>query len=422
MTDPRDVRVVIVEDEALVGEMVRGMLETAGYQVLARCANGPQALEAVPALQPDVLVIDIGLPGMDGLELTRRLMAAGPRPVVVLTAYETPGLVAQASAAGVGAYLTKPPSARTLDHAIQITLARFTDLQTLQRLNTELRAENVERQRAEAEVRQLNADLEQRVQARTFELRQANEALTRALRVKDEFLSTISHELRSPLAGVLNLAQALQMGVYGPLNDRQRRPVALLQASGERLLGLVSDVLDYTALEAGAPLHLAVTAVADLCQTSLDAVRAHAHAKQISLAYRPDPAVTTAWADPQRLQQMLIKLLENAIKFTPEGGAAGLEVTVQKDASAQPAVCFSVWDTGIGISPADQAQLFQPFVQLDSRLARNYEGAGLGLALVRRLAELHGGRVTLESQGIPGLGSRFTVLLPQPANRLTPTA
>jgi signal transduction histidine kinase len=128
---------------------------------------------------------------------------------------------------------------------------------------------------------------------------------------------------------------------------------------------------------------------------------------------RPDrshiaDAVTTVPADPQRLKQMLVKLLQNAIKFTPEGGAAGLEITA--DVGRQE-VRFTVWDTGIGISPTDQARLFQPFVQLDTGLARTYEGAGLGLALVRRLAELHGGSVTVESEGIPGQG---IVSLPGP--------
>jgi len=417
MTNPRDVVVLIVEDEALVGEMVRGLLEASGYQVAGRCTDGAQALEVTQATRPDVLILDLNLPKLNGLDVARRLLDVCPTPVVILTAYETRELVAQASAAGVGAYLTKPPSASALDRAIQIALARFADLQALRRLNAALQAENAERRRAEAEVCSLIADLEERVEARTAELSRANAALAQALRVKDQFLATMSHELRTPLAAVLGLAEMLQKGLYGPLAETQQKPLALLLANSQRLLALVADVLDFSALEAGAPLRLVDTRVAEVCHASLEAVRGAAAAKLIDLSCHIADAVTTVPADAQRLEQMLVKLLQNAIKFTPESGAAGLEVAGDAD---RQEVHFTVWDTGIGIAPADQARLFQPFVQLDASLARAYEGAGLGLALVRRLAELHGGRVTVESDGLPAQGTRFTVILPWPSAVVQP--
>jgi len=144
-----------------------------------------------------------------------------------------------------------------------------------------------------------------------------------------------------------------------------------------------------------------------VCQDSLRYMEQAAQKKHLTLTSQLDEQVESLQADPRRLKQILVNLLANAIKFTPEGGAAGLEVV--GDAERGEAR-FTVWDTGIGIAPENIAQLFQPFVQLDTGLARRYEGAGLGLALVARLVELHGGRVWVESE--LGKGSRFSVAIP----------
>jgi CheY-like chemotaxis protein len=134
-----------------------------------------------------------------------------------------------------------------------------------------------------------------------------------------------------------------------------------------------------------------------------------AQKKQIQVFFEMDNTVHTLQADGRRLKQILVNLLTNAVKFTPQGGQVGLSVVGLAETDE---LRMTVWDTGIGISAQGMSQLFQPFVQLDSSLSRQYEGTGLGLALVRRLAELHGGTVTVESEGIPGKGSRFTVSLP----------
>lgn len=140
MTQARDVRVLIVEDEALVSEFIRHALESAGYRVAGCAADGAEALEMAQASRPDVVIMEIDLPGMDGLEVARQIQAAAPLPVVVLTAHETPELVERAGAAGVAAYLTKPPDARELDRAISISLARFAELQALRREKAALEA------------------------------------------------------------------------------------------------------------------------------------------------------------------------------------------------------------------------------------------------------------------------------------------
>jgi len=143
----KDTHVLIVEDDPMVGEMIQGLLEDIGYTVAGKAIDGLQAIEMTQSLQPDVVLMDIKMPDMDGLEATRLIFERCPTPVVVLTAYETMELVEEASAVGVGAYLVKPPNAREMERAITIAIARFDDLMELRRLNAELQAGNEARER-----------------------------------------------------------------------------------------------------------------------------------------------------------------------------------------------------------------------------------------------------------------------------------
>ncbi len=241
------------------------------------------------------------------------------------------------------------------------------------------------------------------------EVRAANDKLARASRLKDEFLAAMSHELRTPLNAVLGFSEVLIDGVHGPVNEKQMRAIRNIQDSGRHLLSLINDILDLSKIEAGKERLMVDTVYLDvLCDASLQFVRPLAAKKNLRLSLALDPAIATVRGDERRLRQILANLLTNAVKFTPDGGQVGLEV---KPCPESEGVCFTVWDTGIGISPEDQAKLFQPFVQLDSKLSRQYSGTGLGLSLVLRLAEMHGGRVRLEST--PGQGSRFTVSIPR---------
>lgn len=265
-----------------------------------------------------------------------------------------------------------------------------------------------ERRAQEVALRELNATLDQRVRERTQQLEAANSALERSARAKDEFLATMSHELRTPLVGVLNMAEALQTGVYGMPSEEMRRSLHTIEHSGRLLLKLVNEILDYSRIELGR-LELAEDffAVHDVVRGALQAVEERAAAQQIQIELALPPASAGMVADYRRVQQMLTNLLDNAVKFTLPGGKAGLEVTAD---AAQQTVQFAVWDTGIGIPAAEQERIFEPFVQLDSQFDRRYGGAGLGLALVQRLAALHGGSVSVTSQ--PGAGSRFLLTLP----------
>jgi signal transduction histidine kinase len=289
----------------------------------------------------------------------------------------------------------------------RVTLLRIQDEARTEQLQTALVAEQAteaELRKSEERYRLLNAELTRHVQ----ELDKANAELGRAARLKDEFLATVSHELRTPLNAILGLNESLRDDVYGPLNDRQQEALGRMAQSGQHLLSLINDILDVAKIEAGKDtLDLLPTPVPALCQASLDLIRPVAEKKQLTLTVQLDPAVTVVLADERRLKQVLVNLLTNAVKFTPAQGTIGLEVTGDPD---NHCLQFTVWDTGIGIAPANFERLFKPFVQLDSRLARSYTGTGLGLVLVHRLVELHGGSVAVESQ--LNAGSRFTITLP----------
>jgi PAS domain S-box-containing protein len=300
----------------------------------------------------------------------------------------------------------------------------------VQRANAMLRvfaaraSTEIERQEAITDLYQLNQQLESRVEQRTQELQftnqqlsAANTELARATRLKDEFLANMSHELRTPLNAVLGMSEGLMTGVFGDLNERQMRSLSLIETSGRHLLELINDILDVAKIGAGKlDLDLSSVAIEYLCKSSLNFIEQIANQKNIQLKLSINPSIKMITVDERRMRQSLINLLSNAVKFTPKGGKVCLEVklheteTTELNAECAYVMIFSIIDTGIGISPEDISNLFQTFVQIDSSLNRQYAGAGLGLTLVKQLAELHGGCVSVTSQ--VGEGSCFSIVLP----------
>ena len=265
-----------------------------------------------------------------------------------------------------------------------------------------------ERKRMQAALADERNQLVQRVEERTAEIVKANLNLARALRVKDEFLANMSHELRTPLNAILGLSESLIEQIAGPLNEKQNKYITTISESGHHLLSLINDILDLAKIEAGQiALEFNRVDVNSVCQASLRMVKQLAQKKSQEIVLQIDQNIGLIWADERRLKQMIVNLLSNAVKFTPEHGTLGLDIDLYRDLNR---VEISVWDKGIGISKDDLARLFQPFVQLDSGLARETTGTGLGLVLVSQMARLHGGSVSVASE--PGQGSRFTIVLP----------
>jgi signal transduction histidine kinase/ActR/RegA family two-component response regulator len=257
------------------------------------------------------------------------------------------------------------------------------------------------RKQAEETIRNYAGELEKRVEERTLELVYANQA-------KDDFLASMSHELRTPLSGILGFCELIGDGLYGPINEKQSHGIDVIKSNGEHLLNLINDILDVSKIEAGKfELQPEITAVNDICRSSLNFIVQQATKKSIRVDTPILPDNLNILADPRRLKQILVNLLSNAVKFTPENGS--VKLLVKADAGAGQ-MRFSVTDTGIGITPEDLQKLFRPFVQVDSRLSRQYEGTGLGLALVKKLVELHGGSIEVKSE--PGKGSSFSFVLP----------
>jgi len=265
-----------------------------------------------------------------------------------------------------------------------------------------------QRREADAQVRRLNEDLERRVEERTAELAASNQKLADALRAREEFLAAMSHELRTPLATMLNVSESLRAGVHGDLAVRQSERLALLEKNGRHLQSLIDDVLDLSKSIAGSfTLCLEVVDAAELARQCLSSIREMAQSRGISVVAEIPKQAVVAQIDPLRVRQILLNLLSNASKFSPPGSTMGLRLDPQAD---KKRLLFEVWDHGPGISASAQAKLFQPFVQLDTRLSREHGGAGLGLALSRRLAEAHQGTIEIESEA--GQGAKFRVELP----------
>jgi len=237
-------------------------------------------------------------------------------------------------------------------------------------------------------------------------LREAKESAEKASNIKTQFLANMSHELRTPLNAVIGFSETLEMGLHGTLNDKQREYVRDIRSAGQHLLGIVADLLDMSVIDSGAQV-LSESEInpRDIIEAAVSLVKKRAAEAGIVLDTILPETLPKLRADAGKLRQIMVNLAGNAIKYTPKCGKVVVRAGLEGDGFA-----FAVTDTGIGISKADIETALSPFGRLRSAYSGADGGVGLGLPLARRLAELHGGSLTIRSE--PGKGTTVTLLLP----------
>jgi len=276
--------------------------------------------------------------------------------------------------------------------------------QSFRAMVEKIHSEKMGREQALLQLEAYRDHLEEIVLERTRELATAKEAAESADRLKSAFLATMSHELRTPLNSIIGFSGVLEQELAGPLNDEQKKQLAMVSESAEHLLALINDVLDISKIEAGQlKVEAGAVEIGPLLEKAVRTVKPLAEAKNLTLDLEIDPEAGPVIADSQRVEQVLLNLLSNAIKFTDKG-------SVRVRCTAEGAmVRISVTDTGIGIQKDYLERLFKPFTQIETGLSRKYEGTGLGLSISKRLVTLMGGEIMVESE--PGRGSTFSFTL-----------
>ena len=397
------VRVMVVEDERIIALNLQQRLVKLGYEVPMIATTGDQALKHVDSDHPDIVLMDIHIQGdIDGIETAERISKRSPTPIIYLTAYSEEATLNRARATRPYGYLMKPCSERELHATIQMALERA-------QVEAELR-------QARSEIGLINSQLEERIRERTEQLVVAKREAEDANLAKSYFLANMSHEIRTPLNAILGLCYLLQTTT---LTSQQRDYVEKADAAAQFLFGMLNDILDFSKIEARKlELEQIDFQLGDLLKNVAKILSVRAHEKGLELNIDLQAAVALR-GDPLRLQQILVNLGSNAVKFT-DRGKVSISAEVISENKNPVAVRFSVLDTGLGLSTDQTEQLFRAFHQVDTSMTRRYHGSGLGLAICKRLVELMGGEIGVESK--PGRGSLFyfTVQLPPASAKMIP--
>ncbi len=396
-----DKRVLVADDNEDIREVLGSFLAALNYQTDV-AFDGQRALDLFKSHPYDVLICDLQMPRLEGLSLLEEVKAVDPDAVVIiLTGNGTLETAVKALRLGAYDYLLKPVE----------DMAAFGRL--IERAYKH-RALIMENRRLVAELQKVNAQLETEVAARTHELQIANESLRSLDRLKNDFISVVSHELRTPLSVLALEAQLL-------VNERHTLPPEKLQEIFEafqlntrRLQIQIDNLLDFALIERGElELDFRLCSVNRIVREAVDLYETRAKEKNLefSLSLQPTTQMSVI-ADGPRLRSALIQIVDNAVKFTPDGGVitVGVHGLVTLPGTEIPAAAISVRDTGLGIEPEVQQKLFTAFSQGDMSATRRHGGMGIGLALAARIVEAHGGKITFKSE--LGHGSLFAIWIP----------
>ena len=356
--------------------------------------------------------METGAPFGIVIEIPERDVLAAPRSAVArLAMLSVVLLVIGAAAAWVVSRQITRPLAEITTAADTIARGDY-DVRVRSRGDEELRRLAASFNWMADEIRTTHKELElhaAEAEAVAIDLDRARAQAEDANRAKSEFLAVMSHELRTPLNAIAGYTELLELGLRGPLNEAQLRDLARIRTSQQHLLGLISGVLDLSRIEAGRVSYDLAPIPLDPFLSTLDGLVApQAESKSLTLEHVSAPEPLAALADREKLRQVLLNLLSNAIRYTPSGG----RVTISAAARDARTVAITVSDTGIGVAADEQEKIFEPFVQLDRSLTKVREGIGLGLAISRDLARGMGGEITVSSAGT-GQGSRFVLTLPR---------
>jgi signal transduction histidine kinase len=387
--------IIYIEDNLDNQRLVQRVLAARGYELML-AEDGPAGLALARAHSPALILVDLGIHGLDGYETTTRLKGMphlAQTPIIALTADASPGSRERALAAGCDGFLSKPIDARQLPQQLAEFIAGKREA-----LPSALEAPML---------RAYSQKLVERLEQQVHDLTAANAELQELDRLKSQFLGSLSHELRTPLTAMLGYLELLDRGTLGGLNATQHEAVAVMRRSGEVLNSQITNLL-YLQEVRSAQLRRTQVELDALLRRLADELAAQARLANVALVLELPPQLGAPLAaDEQALSLGLRHLIENAVKFNVSGGK--VQVALSDEGTR---VLIRVADTGIGIPADAMEKIFLPFYQVDASLARQHAGSGLGLAIARHVVEAHGGQVITRSA--LGRGSVFTVVLPRP--------